>query len=364
MKKILIVGQTPPPFGGQAVMIDYLLKGNYSSIKLYHVRMGFSRGMNDMGKLQLRKLFHLFSIILKIYYYRIFKRISILYYPPSGPNSAVYRDMAILFTTRFLFKKTIFHFHASGLSTHLGKMKGLIKWGFKKCFFYPDLCIHLSESCPKEGEWIHSKKNCIVPNGVPDIARGKSSTEKNNEICNILFVGLLEVSKGELDILQAIHILKNDGYKVHLRVAGQFKREEFKSQFFNLIESYHIKDEVTYLGIIQGEEKSNVFKKSDCFCFPSYFHSESFPLVLLEAMQYSLPIIATKWRGIPDMVENKVNGFLIDIKSPEQIAEKIQFLIENPDIRKQIGKNGRKIFNIKYEINAHLKEMGKVLSNI
>ena len=81
-------------------------------------------------------------------------------------------------------------------------------------------------------------------------------------------------------------------------------------------------------------------------------------------MQYRLPIIASKWRGISDMVENKVNGFLIDIKSPEQIAEKIQFLINNPDISKQIGKNGREIFKKKYEINAHLNEMEKVFINI
>lgn len=364
MKRILVVGQTPPPFGGQAVMIDYLLKGNYSSIKLIHVRMAFSKGMNDMGKLQVRKLFHLFQIVIKIYYYRIFKQVSVLYYPPSGPNSAVYRDMAILFSTRFLFKKTIFHFHASGLSSHLEKMKGLTKWVFKKSFFYPDLCIHLSESCPKEGEKIGSKKNCIVANGVPDIAGEEIFIKKDNTVWNVLFIGLLEITKGELDILKAVQILKEKGYEVHLRVAGQFKREEFKNQFFNLTESYNIKENVTYLGIIQGEEKRKAFKEANCFCFPSYFHSESFPLVLLEAMQFGLPIVATRWRGIPDMVEDHKNGFLIDIKSPEQIAEKMQILIENPGICEQMSRNGREIFKKKYEINAHLAEMEKVLSNI
>ena len=364
MNKILIVGQTPPPLGGQAVMIDYLLKGDYSLIKFYHVRMGFSRDMYDLGKFQLRKLSHLCFIIIKIYYYRIFKQVSILYYPPGGTNSAIYRDMAILFPTRFLFKKTVFHFHASGLSNQFKKMKGLMKWGFKKSFFYADLSIHLSESCPKEGEWIYSKKNCVVLNGILDIAGDYNSIKKDNKIFNILFVGLLEGSKGEFDVLKAIHILNRSGFKVHLRVAGQFKNENLKKQFFSLIEAYEISDNVTYLGIIQSEEKSNVFKKSDCFCFPSYFHSESFPLVLLEAMQYSLPIIASRWRGIPDMVENDVNGFLVDIKSPVQIAEKIQFLIENPDISLLLGKNGRTIFKKNYEINTHLKKMEEVLSNL
>ena len=83
--------------------------------------MAFSRGMKDMGKLQVYKVMHLLNIVIKIYYYRICRQVDILYYPPSGPNSAVYRDMMILFPTRWMFRKTIFHFHASGLSEHLKK---------------------------------------------------------------------------------------------------------------------------------------------------------------------------------------------------------------------------------------------------
>ena len=174
MKKILVVGQTPPPYGGQAVMIQHLVEHPFQNVKIYHIRMAFSRGMKDMGKLQFYKVMHLLSIIIKIYYYRICKQVDILYYPPSGPNSAVYRDMMILFPTRWMFKKTIFHFHASGLSEHLKRKSKLFRFIFKRCFFYPDVAIRLSESCPDEGKAIQAKKRIIVPNGLPDEAKVKN----------------------------------------------------------------------------------------------------------------------------------------------------------------------------------------------
>lgn len=361
MKKILVVGQTPPPFGGQAMMIDYLLTSDYQRLKLYHVRMHFSHEMNDMGKFQFRKILHLLHIIFKIYYYRIFKQVKYLYYPPSGPTSAVFRDIAILLPTRFLFKKTIFHFHASGLSEHLINLKGIKLYAFKKSFYYPDVCIHLSESCPKEGDSIFTKENVIVPNGVPDLKSGISFYPKSEKF-NILFIGLLETTKGELDLLKAIHLLKKEGYNVSLTIAGQFKRTKYKTRFFELVKSYSLEKEVIYKGIVQGEEKIKIYQQANCFCFPSYFHSESFPLVLIESMQFSLPIIASRWRGIPDLIEDGVNGFLIDIKSPEQIVDKVKILIDNPALLSSLGKTGRQIYENNYTINEYRKRMEKVFN--
>jgi len=61
--KILVVGQTPPPFGGQAIMIERLLEGKYKDTELFHVRMSFSREMNEMGRFSFFKIFHLILCI-------------------------------------------------------------------------------------------------------------------------------------------------------------------------------------------------------------------------------------------------------------------------------------------------------------
>jgi glycosyltransferase involved in cell wall biosynthesis len=362
-KKILIVGQTPPPYVGQAVMIEYLVKANFKNIDIYHVRMNFSQGIKDLGKFQIRKIFHLFQIILRIYYYRLFKGVNILYYPPSGPTSAVYRDIAILFFTRFLFRKTIFHFHASGLSQHLKKKSKLFRFTFKQSFMYPDICIHLSESCPQEGVALHAKKCIIVPNGLPDTAKVPNSMDEKNCL-TLLFIGVLGDSKGEMELLKAVAILEQQQIEVNVKIAGEFKRQEYKDNFFSFIVSNHLHNNVEYLGVITGDAKIFHFRNSDIFCFPSYFHSESFPLVLIEAMSFGLPIITTKWRGIPDMVEDGYNGFLVDIKSPEQLAEKIVTLKNDHNLRKQMSHNGRKAFENRYSLQQHLYNIETTFENI
>src|ERR1019366_7004329 len=115
MKKILVIGQTPPPIGGQALMIEALVRAKYTKIEIFHIRMQFSRDMSELGRVQPHKIFHLLKIIFKTYQTCLLNQPEVLYFAPSGPTNAVYRDMAILILVRFLFKKTVFHFHASGL---------------------------------------------------------------------------------------------------------------------------------------------------------------------------------------------------------------------------------------------------------
>src|SRR5947207_11803100 len=109
IKIILVVGQTPPPLGGQTIMIQRLLEGTYRSVKLVHVRMGFSDGLDKVGKLYPSKLLELMKVMFRIVVARLRHRADILYYPPAGPNFVpIVRDLAILFCTRWMFRKTIF----------------------------------------------------------------------------------------------------------------------------------------------------------------------------------------------------------------------------------------------------------------
>ncbi len=360
MKKVLVVGQTPPPIGGQAVMIENLVNTSLENIEITHVRMCFSRGMKDMGKIQLWKLFHLFQIILLIYWNRM-KGFDILYYPPSGPTSAVYRDILILFPTRWLFRKTIFHFHASGLSHHLKNKNKWFIWMFKVAFMNPDLAIHLSPSCPQEGTSLRAKRCVNIPNGMPDVAK-RANNCIPKKILNVLFIGFLEESKGELEILEAMDILHKKGHLFNVRLAGEFKSLEYKETFMDMIKSRGLENEIEYRGIVKGCEKDLLFKDTDIFCFPSHFHSESFPLVLIEAMEYGIPIVSTVWRGIPDMVTNGYNGFLVDIKNAQQVADKLQLIYDDFKLRTEVSMNARKQFEEKYSMEQHLSLMEKAIN--
>ena len=87
-------------------------------------------------------------------------------------------------------------------------------------------------------------------------------------------------------------------------------------------------------------------------------------MVLMEAMQFSMPIVATRWRGIPSLVEEEVNGFMVPIQDSIAIGNKLAFLINNPGKIQQMGERGRQLFLEKYSINKYYGSMGHLFRQV
>ena len=102
--------------------------------------------------------------------------------------------------------------------------------------------------------------------------------------------------------------------------------------------------------------------KSDIFVLPTY--NDCFPLVLLEAMSFSLPIISTFEGGIPDIVNDELTGYLVQQRDSVALAEKIELLIQNPDLRKKMGIAGRKIFLQKFTLDKFENRLISILQPV
>lgn len=366
-KKILVVGQTPPPYGGQALMIEYMLKANFADIEFYHVRMCFSREMNERGKFSFYKITHLFAIIFRTIFLKYKNGVDVLYYPPSNaPKISVYRDLIFLFFTRFFFKKTIFHFHAAGVSEFIKNQNFLIK---RIAFFIlqkPDLAISSSSYNPPDAAFLKAKRELIIPLGIPNLIDNSNFKAKSKEysVLNILFIGLLNSTKGEGYLVDAIANLKLKGYTINLRIAGKFETEDYRKEFFQKVKMHNLEKNVDYLGVITGDIKKKAFLDTDLFCFPSFFISESFGIVLLEAMMYKLPIIATRWRGIQSIVEDGKNGYLVNIKNSVQLEEKIEIFLKQPALLDKMGEYSQTLFLKKYTVSTYTENLEKEFSKI
>lgn len=366
MKKILVVGQIPPPYGGQANMIKYMLDGKYTRVKLYHIRMCFTKAFTERGKFSIYKVQHLFVVIWNIWKQRFLLRVDTIYYPLScAPRIAVLRDTIILGCTRFLFKNVIYHFHAAGISEELPKYSRMLKSIIYFIEQKPNLTITSSKYNPKDGEYLKSRKNLIIPLGVPDentnLQRHKIG-EKN--YLTVLHMGLLNGSKGEGYVLDAVKSLNDRGLDVRFIQAGQFEDEEYERETFRKVKEYGLSRKYEYRGILLGEMKKQAFMDADIFCFPSYFHSESFGLVLLEAMMYQMPVIASRRRGLISVVSEGENGYLVDIHNSEQIADALEQLYNNRSLLKAMAKKSREIFVERYELSNYLKSMELAMSEI
>ena len=364
--RILVVGQTPPPFGGQAVMIEALLKGRFERVELFHVRLAFSDDMESVGKFEPRKLWVLFTTIIRIWIARFSHRTSVLYYPPSGPNIVpVLRDILLLNATRWLFRHTVFHFHAGGVAGFAPTLPALIRPLFNLAYRKPTLAIRTAPQNPEDGKLLGAKYDVVVPNGIPDM-RGtvQEHSASAGEPITILFTGVLVPSKGVKVLLEAFKMIVEAGAQARLELMGKWGDDLFRRECEGYVATNNLQDRIRFLGVKRDHEKNEHFAGCDIFCFPSYFEAESFGLVLVEAMQFAKPVVTTQWRGIPSVAQDGINGFTVPVQDAPAVAEKLMRLINDAGLRDRMGQDGRRIFEERFTLERFHENMENALVRV
>lgn len=363
--RVLVVGQTPPPFGGQAVMIDEFLKGRYRHLTLHHVRLAFSDSMESVGKFRMGKVRILFTTIARIWVARFKTGATVLYYPPSGPNKVpVLRDIVLLCATRWLFRRVIFHFHAGGVSGFRGELPALLRPWFDLAYRRPALAIRTAPQNPDDGAVFGALRSVVVPNGLRDMRASVQGTRTGKDrTLTILFTGVLIPSKGVRVLLQATRILRERGRDIRVELMGKWGDPVLKKELEAARSEPLLKDRWILLGEKRDEEKFRHFAACDIFCFPSFFEAESFGLVLVEAMMFAKPVVSTQWRGIPSVVEEGVNGWLVGIQDPGAIADRLDRLIADPAMRERMGREGRRIFEQRFTLERFHSNMEEAITD-
>ncbi|MGA9071044.1 MAG: glycosyltransferase family 4 protein, partial [Terracidiphilus sp.] len=239
-----------------------------------------------------------------------------------------------------------------------------LRWFFRIALFNPDLVIRTASLAAEDGKGLHSKREVVVPNGVPDSAgRSIVRTVVPGEPVRILLVALLREDKGVLVAISAVQQLLTAGMDVELTCMGEWDSLEVQARAESLIESAY-KSKFKFPGALTGDEKWEYFRKSDIFLFPSYFHSETFGIVLLEAMSFSLPMVATRWRGIPEVVEEGSCALLCQPQDVAGCRDALAQLVRDPSLRIRMGEKARERFQRYFTIEAHRNAMERALSQL
>lgn len=362
--RVLVVGQTPPPFGGQSVMIDAMLRGTYDRVRLFHVRLAFSEDMESVGKFALRKVWILLTTIVRIWIARLRYRTPVLYYPPSGPNKVpVLRDIILLNAVRWMFRRTVFHFHAGGVSGFAPQLPEPLRPFFRMAYRKPALAIRTAPQNPEDGKALGAVHDVVVPNGLPDMRGRVPERERGpGEPLVILFCGVLIPSKGVRVLLDAFVRIVQQGVDARLELMGKWGDDDFKREIEDAVMANGVRDRVMFHGVKRDEEKWTVFAGCDIFCFPSWFEAESFGLVLVEAMMFAKPVVTTIWRGIPSVAQNGVNGYTVAVRDPAATADRLLRLAHDPALRQRMGLEGRRIFEERFTLERFHRNMEDALA--
>jgi glycosyltransferase involved in cell wall biosynthesis len=162
-------------------------------------------------------------------------------------------------------------------------------------------------------------------------------------MCNLLFISNLIKEKGVVDLLDACVILHTSGIRFQCDFVGP--NTDISPFWINQFLKEHSLEKIVFFhGGKSGEDKIQFLKNADIFVFPTYYQNECFPLVILEAMQYSLPVVTTNEGGITDMVSDGENGIIVEKKNPFQLANSLTYLINNAELRHSFGTAGYRKF--------------------
>lgn len=202
--------------------------------------------------------------------------------------------------------------------------------------------IAVSESTKRDimATGISSSKVEIIPDGVDKTPQ--INVSRNGSTSRVLFVGHCSPIKGVEYLLEAIWLLKDSD--IVLDLVGDLKSNiEYTRRLQEMTHNWGISDKIIFHGFVPRERIINLYTEADIFVLPSLW--EGFGIVLLEAMAFELPVVATKAGAIPELVKDGVNGLLVPPANGRALAEAIAALIQNPGLRKKLGKNGRAIYN-------------------
>ncbi|MCJ1903261.1 glycosyltransferase [Paracoccus versutus] len=210
---------------------------------------------------------------------------------------------------------------------------------------------------------LDNRPHVIVPHGIEDIDAPKGlleAREAAREVdparpLRILFLGRLETRKGIKELVPVMDAILEQGLSIHLDIVGSKVDAENDALVEGLISRYP--SFVTRHGFLDEVALDLLMRETDIFLAPSLY--ESFGLIYAEAMRYSIPCVAYATGGVPEVVEDKVDGLLAPLGDRKALQDMLMELIRNPALRHEMSVAARTNFEAKfgYALMAERLEM-------
>lgn len=178
--------------------------------------------------------------------------------------------------------------------------------------------------------------------------------EKNGKLI-VLFAGRVEKSKGIWEVIQAIENLD-----VVFKIAGDGSLVDELKKY---IQENKLEEKIILLGKLKYSDLVSFYKEADLLVSPS-LRVEGFPMSIVEAMGFYLPIITTKIGGNQDAVVDNKNGFLVGMGNVLELRDKINYFNKYPEKIKEFGLNSRNFSLQKYSFDVMLNKYQKVINDL
>lgn len=241
-------------------------------------------------------------------------------------NASFWRKRIFINLAKTFRKKVIFHCHGSEFQQFANKHLNVVRKTLNKC----DCIIALSKSWKLWFENTINHNNVVI---IKNVIPYPNVDPTPHDSFTLLFLGRLGKRKGIYDLLDVLSEHRDEFIgKLVFLFGGDGDVEHVNS----IIKRRGIDGIAKYEGWVSGDRKEELLNRADAYILPSY--NEGLPISILEAMSYSLPIISTTVGGIPEILKNGENGFIMEPGDKKTIYNAISMLIDNKSMAVQMGK--------------------------
>lgn len=266
--------------------------------------------------------------------------VDIVHINPSLDRKSFYRDSIFAILALLFLKKLIVYWHGWENSYELTVRNNIFKrLLFNISYRRSHATILLGTVFKEKYRSLGYKGKIYIETNAADDTYLRTSEAKDqikiDSIINLLFLSRLEYTKGLYLAIDTLSILNSTELRYKLILAGSGSEEKKVEQIVTS------REDIEFLGNISGELKHNALDQATIMFFPTFF-PEGLPVTLIEALLYGLPVVTRPVGGIPDVIKNEVNGFLIESLDPLDFANAIQRLAVDKELYQSICENNKK----------------------
>ena len=205
----------------------------------------------------------------------------------------------------------------------------------------------------------------VIHNGVDihkfappeDKAKVKQELGFSNKEFNILSVGRLYARKGLFTLIKSVSIVAKKYRNVKLIISGKGQSNEMK-KLVDYAKKLGIRSNILFTGYFPDAKLPKLYQAADIFAFSTFY--ENLPFAVLEALSSRLPVVTTNVGGIPEMIEDGKNGFLVPPANSAALSDRIIYLIENPAAASEMANQARETVENRFDWRLIVKKVIKV----
>lgn len=183
-----------------------------------------------------------------------------------------------------------------------------------------------------------------------------------DEPCRLYACGRLNLVKGYSYLIETIEILKQEGWTIKLRIAGEDEQggQGYRQDVEQLIQSKGLSDEIELLGAVSSEQ--NRQENANAHVYVQASLDEGVSVAIMEAMAMEIPVVVTDVGGNYELVDNGVNGIMVPPQNPQLMAEKIVKILRNPELAQKLSQKSREKVADKFHHRRSADIMASFLS--